>query len=207
VNERWVCKQCFADNEASNAICLKCGLTRGAEATPAAKVEWAATQAPEGGGIGKWLRLWWIPAIAIVLVVGYLASGRRDDQGLLTNTGTVPVDELRVGDCFDVGDEIEISEVEGGPCTDPHEYQVYHVQDYQTAALPTDAELDGVVFDTVCLPPFEAFVGTPYLDSALYVRMITPSAESFEDGDREYICVLFDLEDAELTTSMEGSNR
>lgn len=212
MNERWVCKRCFADNDETNSACHQCGLIRGAESTATDQADWAAQSTaqaqaqPQQAGWGKWLRLWWIPAIVIVLAVGYFASARRDAQGNVENAGTMAVTELRAGDCFNSGDETTISEVDAVPCTQAHEYQVFHVQDHATASYPTTAEFSAI-FDSVCLMPFEAFVGMAYVSSELYADMITPSESSFDDGDREYMCILFDLEDTELTSTMEGASR
>jgi hypothetical protein len=210
VNERWVCKRCFADNEETSSACIRCGLIRGAEATPTDQQTWSAQAAAEPAqpraGWTKWLRLWWIPAIAIVLAVGYLASARRDSEGNVADGGTLSVTDLRVGDCFDSGDETEISDVDAVPCNEAHPYQVFHIQDHPTASYPTDAEFTAI-FESVCVVPFESFVGMSYVSSALYADMITPSASSFEDGDREYICVLYDPADSELTSTMEGAHR
>ena len=37
--------------------------------------------------------------------------------------------------------------------------------------------------------------------------MISPSEESWGDGDRSFICVLYDEDDPELTESLQGANR
>ena len=82
---------------------------RGAEATPADQTAWAA----QGGaatptanpGWRRWIRFWWIPALVIALVVGYLTTARRGDDGSLASAGNVSVDELREGDCFNTADE------------------------------------------------------------------------------------------------------
>jgi hypothetical protein len=207
VNERWVCKRCFADNEGTVSACHKCGLIRGAESTPTDQADWSAqAQAAAGGappqaGWTKWLRLWWIPALAVALVVGYFVS-----------VGTKAVDEIQAGDCFNVGDEVEISDVNSVACTESHLYEAFHVQDHQTSSFPTDPEMDAI-FTSICSGPFETFVGTAYDDSALWATMITPSPSSFSDGDRGYICVLYEpdpddpLDAVAVTESMQGSNR
>jgi hypothetical protein len=63
------------------------------------------------------------------------------------------------------------------------------------------------IFESVCIMPFESFVGTPYATSALYADVITPSVSSFDDGDREYICFLYNLDDSDFTSSMQGAHR
>lgn len=208
MNERWVCKRCFADNDETNASCQRCGLLRGADASSADQAGWSATTvaAAEPPAWRRWIRFWWVPALAIVLIVGYLTTARRNDQGALETGGNVSVDELRTGDCFNSGEETAISDVAGVPCSEPHEYQVFAVATHDEPSFPTDASMDGI-FEEECVPPFETFVGTSYAESALYGNMITPSEESWADGDRVFVCVLYDPENASLTSSMEGAER
>ena len=74
MSDRWVCKRCFADNEAGDVSCRQCGLARGSEATPADQATWATarTEAAQPSGRPAWLRYWWVPVLAISLVVGYV---------------------------------------------------------------------------------------------------------------------------------------
>ena len=212
MNDRWVCKRCFADNDETNVACHRCGLTRGAEATETDQAAWAAeaesapaTQA--GSGWQRWVRYWWIPVLVVVLGAGYLFSARRGDDGSLTSAGNVGVDDLRVGDCFNTGDAVEISDVDGVPCSQPHEYEVFAVATHEgDGTFPSDAELEGI-FSLICEQPFEDYVGVPYASSVIWGTMISPSEESFSDGDREYICVLYDQDNAALTTSLRNANR
>ena len=211
MNNRWVCKRCFADNEESSSACERCGLIRGADSTDADQAGWAAqaaaapTAASESGW-RRWIRYWWVPALLVVLAVGYLANARRSDDGSLESAGTLAVDDMRAGDCFNAGEEESISDVDGVPCTEAHEYQVFAVGDYEAASYPTDPELD-TIFTSVCEGPFDGFVDMPYVDSELYGQMITPSEETWADGDRSFICILYDPNDPALTASMEGAAR
>ena len=215
MNQRWVCKRCFADNEDTALACAKCGLTRGADVAAADQAQWQQAAGPPAKadpGWTKWLKFAWIPVVVVVLAVGYLASARRDSAGNVEAGGTLSVFDLQAGDCFDISDEsaTEFSEVNAVPCTDPHPYQVFNVTDHETDALPTEAELT-TIFETVCVPAFETFVGTAYADSVLWASLISPSQESFSDGDREYACYLFELDASDevidMTASMQGANR
>lgn len=211
MSSRWVCKRCFADNEDLNSTCQRCGLIRGAEATPADQATWTATQStepavPSKEGWQKWIKFAWIPVLIAVLAVGYFNSARRSPSGGLENAATIPVTDLQVGDCFNAADETEITEVAGVPCTHAHAYEVYHVADHHSSTFPTDAEMEAIFAD-LCVASFEAYVATPYATSEIYASMITPSESSFEDGDREYVCYLFDLADDTLTTSQRGAAR
>ena len=211
MTNRWVCKRCFADNNESDSACQRCGLIRGAESTPADQTTWAAQGSPAPStpdpGWRRWIRYWWVPALAIALVVGYLTSARRGDDGSLAAAGNVSVDELRDGDCFNTSDEEEISDVDGVPCTEAHEFEVFALSNYEgDGTYPPDSELDAI-FAQVCEPGFETYVGVPYAESEIWGTMISPSEESWSSGDRSFICVLFEQDDPELTESLAGANR
>ena len=221
MSDRWVCKRCYADNEGTAFSCAKCGLARGSEVTATDQQAWASSAGVPAPGAEparpawqSWLRFWWIPVLAIVLLVGWFTAARRGDDGSLTSGGTVSVTDLRPGDCFYEGEAEEISEVDGGPCDEPHDSEVFAVQDRDGETYPTDAEFDAI-FQSVCAGTFETYVGTAYDDSVLYAGMITPSEDSWNDGDREYVCYLYepldpnnlDAGNVELTTSMEGAAR
>ncbi len=212
MNERWVCKRCFADNDGTAGACVRCGLMRGSESTLEDQQAWASAAGVPGPArpAPAWRRLlqyWWIPALAIFLLVGYLTSARRDDGGSLSSGGTVSVDDLRPGDCFDAGAATEISDVDGVPCTESHAYEVFAVGDYDAEAYPsTPAETEDA-FASVCLSPFADYVGIPYADSELWASMITPSEEGWDDGDREFICYLHEEDESPMTASMEGAGR
>jgi hypothetical protein len=211
MSDRWVCRRCFADNEEIDAACARCGQARGADATVEEQRAWAAQTGAtpigeEPPAWRRWLRFWWIPAIAIFLAVGYFTTARRGDDGALSSAGRVSVNDLHPGDCFNSGDETEISDVDGVPCGEPHEYEVFAVDTHEAPALPSDAELE-TVFGSICLDEFASYVGAPYETSEIYASMISPSEGSWADGDRTFTCVLYDPDDAELTESLRGAAR
>jgi hypothetical protein len=213
VNDRWVCKRCFADNDGSAGACQRCGLTRGAEATDADQSAWAAAPQPSRGGglLPQVLRFWWIPAALIALAVGYVTTAQRDDDGALSSAGNVNVEELRVGDCFNAAEfseaDAEVFDVDGVPCDEPHAFEVYAVADYHGAAYPgTDAAFEAA-FGDVCVPPFESYVGVPYADSTLWASAITPTEEGWGEGDREFICHLHERDATPMSGSQRGSSR
>jgi putative regulator of septum formation len=212
VNERWVCKRCFADNDGMAGACQRCGLTRGAEATEADQSAWAgaAPQAAEGGRglLPQLLRFWWIGALAIVLVVGYFTAAKRDEAGSITDAGTVPVEELRIGDCFVLAtDADEISEVDARPCGEAHQYEIFHVATWdREGAYPSDDDWFTFIVAS-CDPAFEAYVGREYMASVLEVVPLTPTEDGWADGDRVLQCALLDPADASLTSSMRDANR
>lgn len=197
MTDRWVCKRCYADNEGSATSCVRCGLQRGADVSQQAQEAWQA-QAQPAEPAPAWrglLRYAWIPVVGIVLVVGFLLSqGQRDLQNLAP------------GDCFDAADAETITEIDAGPCTEPHEYEAFHVTTVSGDTFPSRAQLEET-FTAECLPAFETYVGVPYQDSEIYAEMITPSEESWADGDRTVVCILYEPENTQLTASLRNANR
>ena len=211
MNERWVCKRCFADNEETDSTCRQCGLMRGAESTEADRASWAtqagpATAGRPAGGRG-WLRFWWIPALAIFLVVGYLVSARRDDSGSITAAGNLSIEELRVGDCFNSDEADEISSVDARPCDQSHQYEMFHIATWTAAGgYPTEDAMLGFVVDE-CFPAFEAYVGLSFQESTLDFVHFVPVEAGWQDGDRVFQCAMFDPAVAELSESLRNTNR
>ena len=118
--------------------------------------------------------------------------------------------DLSVGDCLNEPSESEISRVEKVSCDEPHDYEVFALvnhPDGRDAPFPLDLMLFAADtgFDT-CLPRFEQYVGQDYVLSRLDIDFFYPTRESWErDGDREFVCLIFDLENASMTGSMKGS--
>jgi putative regulator of septum formation len=212
VNERWVCKRCFADNESTSGACQRCGLVRGADATQADQQAWAAQATPvapaQNQGWRALLRYWWVLLIVGVLVVGYLASARRGDTGEITSGGSLSIEDLQVGDCFSFSDEgDEISQVDAHPCTEAHSHELFHVATWTGSdGFPSVDQMDAFVFDE-CAPAFEQFVGEAYATSELYFDYFSPTSAGWDDGDRVFQCALYDPSDAALTSSMEDAAR
>ena len=219
MSDRWVCKRCFADNEGTATACQRCGLIRGAEATASDQTTWAASTQPappargRGGGVlPQLLRFWWIPAVVIALAIGYFTTAQRGDDGSLSTSGNVTVDDLRVGDCFNAaevtsGEEAEIGDVDGVPCNQPHSFEVFAVTNYNGSVYPaTQAQFESA-FAEVCVPPFEDYVGVPYADSLLWASAITPTEEGWNAGDREFICHLHEEDASMLSESQRGASR
>ena len=130
-----------------------------------------------------------------------------------TDTGegeVTSVFDIVVGDCFSA-DSDEVASVTVVDCGRPHAYEAFHLFTHEAgseAAYPgDDVILDDA--DTICQGPFEEFVGIEYEASIWYIASVTPSAETWADGDREIICTL-DQQDQdgvaiEVIGSAEGS--
>jgi len=210
VSDRWVCKRCFADNNGTDAACQRCGLVRGAESTLSDQTAWAS----QGGALApteqpawrSWIRFWWIPALAIFLAVGYFASARRDDGGAITAGGTLSIQDLRVGDCFNFGEADEISSVDARRCDEMHDYEMFHVATWAGAGdYPAEDAMTGFVIDE-CVPAFERYVGRSYQASRLDFVHFVPLEEGWNAGDRVFQCAMFDPGAPEMSESLRDAD-
>lgn len=118
--------------------------------------------------------------------------------------------DLAAGDCFSAESD-QLDTVLVVDCGEPHEYEAFHVFDHPAGAdepYPGDEVLFDYA-DTECQPPFEEFVGHDYQSSIWYITSLTPSEETWADGDREIVCTLNqqdeNSEPITVTGSAEGS--
>jgi hypothetical protein len=138
-------------------------------------------------------------------VAGYLFNASRSSTGEITRSGDLTANDLRVGDCFDLKepDAEEIFDVTAHPCTEAHEYEVFYVGSLAGGEYPTDDVTTTFVVDN-CGPAFGAYVGKEYVDSQLDFSYLSPSVESWRDGDRSVQCAAFDPRNTRLTISIKG---
>ncbi len=107
----------------------------------------------------------------------------------------IEVNSLEKGLCADtLGDERLVDEVIVRDCNSPHEFEV--------AGLMIREDVTGIEFpgrlDLIsnaqigCETAFEQQVGTAYFDSAAEIDLdtITPSANTWDEGDRTVICLI-----------------
>ena len=123
--------------------------------------------------------------------------------------GETSVFDLEVGTCFNVADDDASSfeTVPAVPCDEAHEYEVFALVEHEAGAdeeYPGDDEIDEFAFEE-CEGEFEGYVGSDYAESIYYINYLTPSEDTWEEGDREVVCVLYDPEDDELTGSARDS--
>lgn len=130
----------------------------------------------------------------------------RDSSGVIVEGGEVGVNALQLGDCYnDTMSEAAagITSVDAVPCSDPHDNEVYYIGALPETDFPGEALVEELVTDQ-CLTVFEAFAGISYSDSQLDVGYIFPSEASWGQGDRGYICIVYDVSLAKLEGSMRG---
>lgn len=124
------------------------------------------------------------------------------------DSGLTGVENLEVGDCFDDPAETDdISFIQTVPCEEPHQNEVYAtltLTEFDTYPGRTAVDDAAVV---MCLDVFEAYVGAPYETSSLDIAFLTPTEESWNEGDRGVTCALYDLNGQPLVGSVRGSGQ
>lgn len=124
---------------------------------------------------------------------------------LATSCQAGNVFSLSPGDCFnDPSATDEVSDVEIVDCTEPHDNEVYSTFDIPGSDFPGVASVQSSAADG-CTDAFDAYVGRDYFSSSLEISALTPTDQSWDQGDREVVCFLFDLNGARLTTSVKGT--
>jgi hypothetical protein len=123
---------------------------------------------------------------------------------------TDPTDEdvfsLVVGDCLvedTAGTEVE--EVPVVPCEEPHTSEIFYSHMIEADALPDETEMETIVEDA-CIGNFQSFVGIDYFDSELDITWLEPTQGSWDQGDRELLCMVYDPA-GDTTGSLAGANR
>lgn len=152
---------------------------------------------------GAWVTVATITAIAVLTTTAVLAQARRGDDGAVVEAGTLAVDRLEVGDCFDMADG-EVSEVHVVPCDDPHDAEVFANVDHSVEALPDEDERFAFV-QRSCLPMFDRYVGRAFEESALDVSWLEPTPEGWAQGDRTFTCAAVALDGTKTSGSVRGS--
>ncbi len=131
-----------------------------------------------------------------------------DDDGGDDIGEETSVFELETGDCFSADADV-VESVTVVDCEDPHTYEVFGVFDHEAdddEPYPGD---DAILeyADTRCQPLFEDYVAADYQTSIYWITSVTPSTETWDEGDdREIVCALKLGEEGEETTgSAEGT--
>lgn len=138
-----------------------------------------------------------------------LNDANRDGSGELVSAGDLDVMALQVGDCFDDPEELDevVFDVAAVPCSEAHDNEVYSlvpVTGFATA-FPGETALLDFSYDACVGDQFRNYVGVDYLDSALEVFTFTPTQESWDDGDRDVVCVLYKLDLTKLVGTARNS--
>lgn len=154
-------------------------------------------------------------AYAVVVIFNGVDETERDSSGRVVEGGTVTLDRLRVGDCFNGGglDGLAEDGTEGEagvtadvvPCGRAHQAEVYYQFDIESDGYPGDAAVQSRLTD--CLSEFRNFVRRSYQRSQLEIFFLYPSSATWRLGDHEVVCIVADPDLTEISGSLAGSRR
>jgi hypothetical protein len=149
----------------------------------------------------------WAIYIAVALgAVAYnaLTEADRDSSGAIVGEGNVDAFEIRAGDCFnDTSASNEVSTLPGVPCSDPHDNEAFAVIELNAASYPEGDAMVQLAHES-CLEHFDSFVGKDYQSSSLEILTLYPTAEGWQQNDREVVCAVYDMDATKLVGSVKG---
>lgn len=153
-------------------------------------------------GVGRLIGGAAVAGVAVFAGVGSLGDETtRDDNGDIIESGGLGVYSFQIGDCIQLSDVDLVESVEGLPCADPHDAQVYSEFELTTDAYPGD-DAASTAAGEGCYQRFEAAVGVPYQDEPdLAFTAFFPTQDSWDQGDREVTCLLVRVDNAPWTGS------
>jgi hypothetical protein len=123
----------------------------------------------------------------------------RDESGEIVEGGGLGVFAINVRDCIQLpGVEQLVESVEGVPCGQPHDAQVYAEFDLPGGAFPGQATVDDQG-SRGCYDRWQAAVGTVYeQDLVLDFTYFTPQREGWEAGDHEIQCMIVRIDGSRM---------
>jgi hypothetical protein len=132
----------------------------------------------------------------------------RDESGAIVEQGEVGAFRIRLGDCIGGAMTDIVESVEGIPCDQPHEEEVYHAFNLPDGdgSYPGDTTVDELA-GTGCYEAFGSFVGIAYEESTAYAfGWLQPTRESWSNlGDREVLCLVGNVDGSLKTGSAGGT--
>lgn len=147
--------------------------------------------------------------IVILSVVGALiVLGAIGAVLSLTDDGDISAFDLREGDCIDVPDTGQVTDVRGMPCSEPHDGEVYALFDLAGSDYPGAKAADREAFQG-CVSRFADFIGRTYRKSELVIYYLQPTETSWDTkDDREVVCTVAEPKGKATTVeTLEGAER
>jgi hypothetical protein len=107
--------------------------------------------------------------------------------------GESDVFTIKIGDCLnDASAPDEVTTIPVVDCSEPHDSEVFARTDSTSPAFPGDAALSDELTTFCTGDAYTQFVGIPYLESTYETSGYFPTSGSWDDGDRELLCTIWD---------------
>ena len=136
------------------------------------------------------------------------SNGSDQDDIVTSDDGNTYIDDIGIGDCLNdaalvTDEEIEVASIDVVDCDEPHDSEVYGFVPYEIEDYPEEDELF-LIADDGCYNLFDDWTGGSYEDLPLEFSYYTPTPRSWRWGDREAMCVIFDIDEEKLTGSTKN---
>jgi hypothetical protein len=156
-----------------------------------------------GSGLGRaWAGLI-LGIVGVLLFVGIIVVGAI----LGWYDEDVAADDLEVGQCVELDiDATEIASLPLADCDEVHQGEVFFVEELEDGgSYPGEESVIQRGQELCSGDAFEAFVGSPYLESELEIYTLYPTEETWDRGDREVACIVIRPDGGDMTSSVRGS--
>jgi hypothetical protein len=143
-----------------------------------------------------------------VMLAGALLSGCSLLNSFVEGPppGEVDAFAIKVGDCLNDADVTdEVTTVPFVECSQPHDSEVFARTEITGDVFPGDDALETQLAAFCRGDAFTQFIGIEYADTMYDTSGYYPSESSWESGDRELLCTVWDPE-AQVTGTLAGAN-
>lgn len=122
--------------------------------------------------------------------------------------GKEPIASVAVGDCFIVGEALEIDQVPIVECERKHDSELFAKVDMAVmgSSYPGDEAMFEWLFER-CLEQFPGYVGEPYETSDYYIDMFIPLQDGWSEGDTTGLCTIVLVDENLNVRTVAGSGR
>lgn len=125
------------------------------------------------------------------------------------NARTVTIEDLKAGDCIsdiatDTQDSQKVAtEATVVDCSTPHQYEMVGTGD-TTASTFSEADTS-TEMSKICEPLVTSYVGSPSKANSYRILAVTPSQETWDQGDRTFVCFAQNSDKSPLNNSIKNS--
>jgi hypothetical protein len=142
----------------------------------------------------------WILAVVAGLVAAVVLQPngqphRSASTGHITAKGTMNIWSLRAGDCFQNPNAdqtlLGVTYVTAGPCTRPHNAQIFAEFSPTGSSFPGNTALDKQA-SLGCQARIAGNVDKSKITDAMSLNYLVPQEQSWADGHRTITCFIFD---------------
>jgi hypothetical protein len=154
-------------------------------------------------GLGLARTGWILAVLSLALMaalVALVATG-------VIETDDVDVNDLEEGQCVELdlgaGDDEPIFSLPTVPCDEPHGGEVYLVDDVaDTEEYPGQTAIQEQVELACTGAGFTDYAGTDFRDGGVGLYTLSPTAESWDQGDRSFVCIATGVDGDDIVGSI-----